>query len=214
MSDPVPSQAIIDAIGRVSEALIEQSEYLTELDQAVGDGDAGITLSKVADALLAYIADTPIEDVGTWFAGAGLAVNRAASSTLGTLTATALMSAGKTVKGKPGITVEDTALMFEAAVAGIQHRGKAELGDKTIVDALHPASEAYRAAVTSGSSVEEAGLKALEAAEEGRDRVTPLRSRIGRAAWVGERTEGKVDPGCAALVIVLRAIVGEQAGAA
>jgi dihydroxyacetone kinase-like protein len=101
--------------------------------------------------------------------------------------------------------------MFEAALAGVQHRGKATLGDKTIVDTMHPASEAYRAAVTAGATPREAGSKALHAAEEGLDRVTPLRSKVGRAAWVGERTEGKVDPGCAAVVIVLRAILDDGA---
>ncbi len=122
---------------------------------------AGITLTKVAEALRLYVTDAPIEDVGMWFAGAGMAVNRAAPSTLGTLTATALMSAGKTVKGKMAITLEDTALMFEAALAGVQHRGKASFGDKTIVDALQPAAEAYRAAVTNGASAPEAGSQAL-----------------------------------------------------
>jgi len=207
VSDSVPNQAIVDAILRVSGALIEQREYLTELDQAIGDGDAGITLSKVGDALVAYTADTPIDDVGMYLAGAGMAVNRAASSTLGTLTATALISAGKVVKGKAAITVEDTDLMFEAALAGIRQRGKAELGDKTLVDAMHPAIEAYHAGLEAGATAGEAGAKALRAAEEGRDRVTPLRSQIGRAGWVGERTEGKVDPGREALVVALRAVV-------
>ncbi|MFV2064273.1 MAG: DAK2 domain-containing protein [Chloroflexota bacterium] len=207
MSDSVPSEAIIEAIRRISDALIEQRDYLTELDQAIGDGDAGIRLAKAADTLLGYVADTPIEDVGAYLAGAGMAVNRAAPSTLGTLTATALMSAGKMVKGQNDITLEDTALMFEAAAAGIQRRGKASLDDKTIVDAMHPAAEAYSAAVAGSASAREAGQAAASAAEKGRDRVTPLRSKIGRASWVGERTEGKVDPGCAALVIVLRALV-------
>ena len=211
MSDFVPNQAIVGAIRRISDALTEQSEYLTKLDQAIGDGDAGITLSKAAAALLEYVADRPIEDVGTWFAGAGMAINRAAPSTLGTLTATALMSAGKVVKGKPDISVDDTALMFEAALAGIQHRGKTKLRDKTIVDAMHPACEAYGTAIADGTSLEDAGLRTLRAAEAGRDRVTPLRSQIGRASWVGERTEGKVDPGCAAFVIVLQAILGDRA---
>lgn len=186
MSDVVPNQAIVDAIRRASDAIIEQSEYLTELDQAIGDGDTGITLTKVAEALLEYTVDRLVEDVGVYLAEAGMAVNRAAPSTLGTLTATALMSATKSAKGKLHVTFDDTVLMLEAALAGVQHRGKANLGDKTIVDAMHPASEAYREAVANGASLEDAGSKALLAAEEGHDRVVPLRSKIGRASWVGE----------------------------
>jgi dihydroxyacetone kinase len=97
--------------------------------------------------------------------------------------------------------------MLTAADLGIQERGKAQLGDKTVVDALHPAAEAFAAAMSSGESCAQAGKKMLAAAEAGRDRVTPLQSRIGRAAWVGERTIGKVDPGCAALVVIFKALV-------
>ena len=138
---------------------------------------------------------------------AGMATNRAAPSTLGTLTATALMRAGKVAKGKTEIGPDDLVQMFNAAVEGVQQRGKANLGDKTIVDAMHPSAEAFEAAVIEGQSLSEAGKKTLQAAEEGRDRVTPLRSKIGRASWVGERTEGKIDPGCEAFVVVLRTLI-------
>jgi len=97
--------------------------------------------------------------------------------------------------------------MFAAADTGIQERGKAKLGDKTIVDAIHPASETFAAALSAGEPLEQAGAKALQAAKDGRDSVTPLRSKIGRASWVGERTEGRVDPGCAAFVVMLSAIL-------
>lgn len=97
--------------------------------------------------------------------------------------------------------------MFKAADLGMQERGKAKPGDKTIIDALHPAYEAFAAAVEGGASLSGAGAKALVAAEAGRDSVTPLRSKVGRASWVGERTEGQVDPGCEALVVMLKAVV-------
>jgi dihydroxyacetone kinase len=207
MAEMLQNQAIVAAIQRASNALIVQSEYLTTLDQAMGDGDTGITLSKVANALLDYVENNPFDDIGKYLMSAGMAANRAAPSTLGTLTATAFIWAGKTVKGKSEISAEDTVEMFNAAVAGIQQRGKANLGDKTIVDAIHPASEAYGVAVAGGASLNVAGVQALQAAEEGRDSVTPLRSKIGRASWLGERTEGKLDPGCEALIIALKAVV-------
>ena len=148
-----------------------------------------------------------MEDVGNYLAKAGMAANKAAPSTLGTLLATALMRAGKEVKGQTDLSAQDLVKMFKAADDGIQQRGKAKLGDKTIVDAFHPASLAFSDAVAEGVSLKEAGARALRAAEGGRDQVTPLRSQIGRASWVGERTEGKVDPGCEAFVIMLSAIV-------
>ena len=207
MSETLQGQEIIAAIQRASNALKNESDYINSLDQSMGDGDTGITLNKVAGALLDYSKNNPIEDVGKFLMNAGMATNKAAPSTLGTLTATALMRAGKLVKGKSEITSEELALMFKAAVEEIQQRGKAQLGDKTIVDAIHPASEAFAGAVAEDDTLSEAGNKAVVAAEAGRDRVTPLRSKIGRASWVGERTEGKLDPGCAALVVVLKALV-------
>jgi dihydroxyacetone kinase len=127
---------------------------------------------------------------------------------MGTLTAGALMSAAKTVRDKTELEPADLVAMFRAADEGIQSRGKAKPGDKTIVDALHPASEAFATAVDAGAGLEAAAAAAIQAAEAGRDGVTPLRSKVGRASWVGERTEGKVDPGCAMFVLVLKALAG------
>ena len=204
--EPIQGQAVADALKRVCEAINEQTDYLTSLDQAMGDGDMGITLSKIAVALLAYADATPTDDISKFLVGAGMAANRAAPTTIGTLLATALMRMGKAAKDKNAFTLADMAELLSAADTGIQQAGKAKPGDKTIIDAIHPASEAFAAAVAGGASLQEAGLSALEAAKVGRDSVTALRSKVGRASWVGERTEGKIDPGCAAFVVMLSAI--------
>lgn len=206
MAETISGQAVIAALLRASNALNQNSDYLTELDQAMGDGDTGITLGKVAAAIIEYVNANPADDIGNFLAKAGMAANKAAPSTLGTLTATALMRAGKELKGKSALEPADLVTIFNAADMGVQERGKANLGDKTIVDALHPAAEAFAAAIAVDASPSAALTAAIAAAEAGRDSVTPLRSKIGRASWVGERTEGKVDPGCAALVILLLAI--------
>ena len=206
MSDKIPGQEVITAMQRVCNALLAEQNYLTSLDQAMGDGDMGLTLSKIATALLDYAATASTDDLGKFFMGAGMTANRTAPSTMGTLLATAMMRAGKEVKGKSELDAGDLARMFQAADTGIQERGKAKPGDKTIVDAMHPASEAFAAAVTAGKSLPEAGAEALQAARAGLEKVTPLRSKIGRASWVGERTIGKVDPGCAAFVVMLTAL--------
>jgi phosphoenolpyruvate---glycerone phosphotransferase subunit DhaL len=199
------------AILRVARALEAHKERLTELDQAMGDGDLGITAGKMAAALTAYGADEPTAaDVGTYVAQAGMAVNRAASSSLGTLLATAAMRAGKEVRGQERLTAADLERMLAAADAGIQERGKAKPGDKTIIDVVHPAADAFAAAVADGADAATAAARMLDAARAGRHAVTPLRSRIGRASWVGERTEGLIDPGCEAGVIILEAIASRM----
>ncbi len=119
MPETIYGQAIADAMLRVCAALKDQAEYLTSLDQAMGDGDLGITLTKIADALTQYAQVTPLTDLGKFLGGAGLAANKAGSSTMGTLLATALMRAGKVVMGKTDISTGDLAAMFKAAAAGM-----------------------------------------------------------------------------------------------
>jgi len=200
--------AVEQAILRVAGALEANREFLQQLDQASGDGDLGITAGKIASALREYAGGAAPDDLGKYLLSAGLAVNRAASSTMGTLLATALMRAAKETRSLSTLSVENLVSMLTAADLGIQERGKAQPGDKTIVDALHPAAVAFAAAVQSGAALSEAAAAMIAAAEGGLDTVTPLRSRIGRASWQGERTEGQVDPGCAALVIILKALAG------
>ena len=209
MNAGLDGAAVAAAVARIGAELVAQEAALTALDQQMGDGDLGITLSKIGLALQAFVESTPVEgDLGKWLGKAGMAANRAGSSSFGTLLATALLRGGKAVAGKATLTGEDLAAFLAAADAGVQERGKAQPGDKTVIDALHPAAEAFGAAVAAGKSVAEAGQAALAAAQAGRDRVTPLRSKIGRAGWVGECTEGKVDPGCEALVLMLGALLG------
>ena len=143
MSSTIQGTDVVDAVRRASQTLIDQRDYLTSLDQAMGDGDMGITMGKIGEALLEYVDANPIDDIGKYLFQLGTATNKAAPSTMGTLTAGALMSAGKVVRDQTELQPSDLAAMFQAADEGIQTRGKAKLGDKTIVDALHPASAAF-----------------------------------------------------------------------
>ena len=146
----IGAQAVMAAMARVCDALKAQQETLTRLDQAMGDGDLGITATKMASALRDYLKTDPGDDLGKWILGAGMAINKAASSTMGTLLATALMRAGKEARGMAELTPQVLAAMLTAADQGVMERGKAKLGDKTLVDALHPAAEAFATAVEEG----------------------------------------------------------------
>jgi phosphoenolpyruvate---glycerone phosphotransferase subunit DhaL len=197
----IQNSDIVNAINRAATRLIAMRDKLNELDAAMGDGDSGLTAEKGATGLQGYLAaNPPTADLGKWLAQAGMAYNKAAPSTMGALMATAFMRAGKEVMGKAEIDDTDLAKMFLAASLGIQERGKAKPGDKTIVDAWHPAAEEFQSA----------GKVALEAARKGRDAAIPLRSVIGRANWVGERTEGKADPGTVLFVGALEAILNAE----
>lgn len=198
---------IVDALNRIAMRLIEMRDRLNEFDAAMGDGDSGLTAEKGAMGLQQYLAENPPTDLGKWLAQAGMAYNRAAPSTMGALIATGFMRAAKEVMGKSELEPDDLARMLLAASFGIQERGKAKPGDKTIVDAWHPAAEAFKQALDSGAGLQEAGHLALEAARKGRDGVIASRSTVGRANWVGERTEGKPDPGTVLFVSALEAVL-------
>ena len=207
-SEIISGEQVRAAIARVAARLGELGELLNRLDAAVGDGDLGITAVKGGAALSDYItAKPPGDDLGAYLGGVGMAFNRAASSTFGALAATALLRAGKEIKGASALDASSLARALGAAVAGVQERGKARPGDKTLVDALHPAAEAFAAAVASGQDSRTAAVSMLEAARAGRDAVVAHQSRIGRAAWVGERTRNQPDPGSVLVVQILEAIL-------
>lgn len=211
MTEIIDGTGLSLAIERVAARLAALRDVLNRLDAAVGDGDLGITCFKGAAAMREYLAANEAgDDLGRFLSGLGMAFNRAASSTTGALTATALMRAGKEARGKATLDAPTLAKMLRAADAGIQQRGKAKPGDKTVVDALHPAVEAFADTIEQGHSLGVAAEAMLQAARAGRDAAIPLRSKIGRAAWVGERTENQPDPGTVLFVQVVEAILGTE----
>jgi dihydroxyacetone kinase len=208
MENTISGPTVAAAVARAAERMEESRDYLNRLDAAVGDGDLGITASKGATAVREYLsANPPGGDLGKFFSQMGMAFNRAASSTMGTLIATALIRAGEEARGLASLDGATLARMLRAADAGIQDRGKAGLGDKTIIDAMHPAAETFAEAVEQGKDLGAGAAAMLQAAREGRDAVIPLRSKVGRAAWVGERTENQPDPGTVLFVEVLEAVL-------
>jgi dihydroxyacetone kinase len=214
MIEKIDGHDVAAAVERAAARLIALRDRLNQLDAAVGDGDLGITAAKGASALREYISEhPPQDDVGMFLFGLGRAFNNKAPSTMGTLIATALMRAGREVRGHATLDDEALVSMLTAADSGVQERGKAKLGDKTIVDALHPAAVAFAKAIEEGKGRDAAAAAMLDAARKGRDAVIPLRSKIGRASWVGERTEGQPDPGTVLLVEILETIVGVDEGA-
>jgi phosphoenolpyruvate---glycerone phosphotransferase subunit DhaL len=211
MSDTITGEQILKAFELVTARLIEMEDDLNQLDAAMGDGDTGITVAKGAIGVRDWLRENPPgADLAKFISGAGMAFNRAAPSTIGALTATALMRAGKEAKGMKILDAATLARMVQAADEGIQERGKAKPGDKTIVDALHPAALAFANEIATGANLNTAARAMLRAARQGRDDVIPLRSKIGRAGWVGERTEGQPDPGTVLFVQVLETILEEE----
>ena len=184
-----------------------QKDFLCELDAAMGDGDQGITMAIGFRAISAGLEAVKDQDIGTIVTKSGLSFNNAAASTIGALFATACMRAGREVKGKQEIGLSDLAAMAGAAFTGIQERGKAQLGDKTVLDALAPAANALRSAAEAGLPLTEALQKGLAAAEEGLKSTIPMKSKIGRGSWIADRTVGHQDPGATSFCLMFKSAV-------
>lgn len=211
MTEYINSAQVVAAFDRATARMIEIEDYLNRLDAAMGDGDAGITAATGARGVREFLAaNAPGDDLGKFIANAGSAFNKTAPSTLAALTATACLRAGKEAKGLTQLDAPTLARMLQGADLGIQERGKTKPGDKTMVDAIHPGVVAFADAIAQGRNLSEAGQALLEAAREGRDRAIPLRSQVGRASWVGERTENQPDPGTVLFVQLVEAIVGAE----
>ena len=207
MADTIKGADVAAALQRASQTLVAQADYLTKLDQAIGDGDMGVTMRVIGEALLGYVDENEVDDIGQYLAKAGMLAEQGRSLHDGYAAVYNAHARRQSRAARPNLTAQDLAEMFVAADEGVAERGKANLGDKTIRDALTPAQEAFSSAIAEGASLNDAYARALDAAKAGRDSVTPQRSKVGRAGWVGERTEGQVDPGCEMLVLVMESVV-------
>jgi dihydroxyacetone kinase phosphoprotein-dependent L subunit len=189
----------------ISKEVVPQADTLRELDAKIGDGDLGITVTRGMEAVIAGLKELEGTPVSNQLARSGMAFNRAAASTFGVLFATAMMRGGAAVKDREDVGASDVAAIGQAAMKGLMDRGKAKIGDKTLLDALAPAIEAFDKANAAGKSLREATGAAVAACETGTTATIEMQSRVSRAGWMGERSIGVQDPGATAVLFMLQA---------
>ncbi|HYY31179.1 MAG TPA: DAK2 domain-containing protein [Chthoniobacterales bacterium] len=207
---------LIKVLQQVAEDMIAAEGEFQALDAALGDGDLGVTARMGFQAIRDVCqksGETQTSDIGNLLSAAGIAFMNANASTMGTLMGTAWLRAGKVAAGKTSLTLGDAVAMCRAAAEGIQRRGKAQLGDKTMLDAIFPACDALAAAAQSGKACVEAFGLAAEAAERGVKETTPLQSQVSRASWLQERSKGLPDPGASLCVRLFQSIANRLGGA-
>lgn len=178
---------------------------LIELDRAIGDGDHGENMDRGFQAVLQKLDEAPPETPGAAFKLTAMALMSKVGGAAGPLYGTAFLRASTAVGDAVELDAGQLAGALAAARDGIVARGKAELQDKTMVDAWTPAVEAAEAAAGAGSSVREVLESAAKAAEEGAVATDPLVARKGRASYLGERSAGHRDPGAVSSALILRA---------
>ena len=210
----VTSQDVRSWIERYAAVVAENREYLTRLDQAIGDGDHGTNMNRGMQAAVGKIEGLDDADPGSLLKTVGMALISTVGGAGGPLYGTLFLQMGTVVTGKAEIAPDDWAAALEAAVKGVQARGKAEPGDKTMIDALIPARDAFSGALGEGASLDDALRRSADAAEAGMEQTTPLVARKGRASYLGERSAGHQDPGATSSYLLLRAAADSLGGPA
>jgi len=180
-------------------------EQLTELDAAIGDGDHGINMDRGMSAVLGKVDAGPQEDIGALLKAVGMTLVSTVGGAGGPLYGTLFMQMGTALSGKAVIGLDDWTAALDAAVSGVQARGKAEPGDKTMIDALIPGRDALKSALVGGASFEDALKRSADAAGQGMRDTVPLVAKKGRASYLGERSAGHQDPGATSSHLLLEA---------
>ena len=193
--------AWLTALRRV---MAENKEYLTELDAAIGDADHGINMNRGFEAVSSELADNPPQDIGAALKAVAMTLIRTVGGAAGPLYGTFFLRASSTCSGEAKLPASGIVEMFEAGVLGVQQRGKAELNDKTMLDALYPALLAMKSALARGADVPELLTEGALAAEDGMSNTIPLQARKGRASYLGERSIGHQDPGATSAYLMVK----------
>ena len=194
---------IKEAFTVIVEKLKDNREKLNKLDSEIGDSDHGQSVLKAFDGADKRITDNDSKDIGILLEEAAKSIISTAGGATGPLYGSAFLEASKVLKGKEKLGHSDIENMLKAMEEGICKRGQARPGDKTMLDTLHPAVEAYSDSAEIVSGIE----NALEAAEKGKLSTKNMVSNIGRSKRLGQRSKGHIDPGAASMKIVLEGLL-------
>jgi dihydroxyacetone kinase-like protein len=185
----------------------EQSDHLTQLDSAIGDGDHGINMNRGFDAVTKALAgQDPSLPPGQLLMLAGKTLVATVGGASGPLYGTAFRAAGRALGKDEEFDGAELLGALEASIAAVQDLGAAAPGDKTMIDALVPAVGAMRSELESGADVPVAVGAAARAAEEGARATVPMQARKGRASYLGERSIGHQDPGATSSALLIEAL--------
>jgi phosphoenolpyruvate---glycerone phosphotransferase subunit DhaL len=212
---PITHAAVEDWMKRFAAEVAENRAYLTRLDGDIGDGDHGTNMDRGMKKALERLEATDGDDIGASLKAVGMALVSSVGGAAGPLYGTLFMQMGQAAAGKSELDLAGFTEALDAGVQGVIKRGKAERGDKTMLDALGPALDALRE--EGGDDVAGALQRAAAAAREGMEATVPLVARKGRASYLGERSAGHQDPGATSSHLLLKTVAeavgsGDAAG--
>jgi dihydroxyacetone kinase phosphoprotein-dependent L subunit len=180
----------------------ENKAWLSEIDGAVGDGDHGINMAKGFSMVKADIDRQP-DDLGSLLSYVGMILLTHIGGAMGPIYGTFFMKMGKAIQGKKKLEIADVSNMLTGALEGVVRRGGAEVGDKTLVDTLSAAKEAFEKAAASGKDLGESIDEMMAAARRGMESTKEMVAKKGRSSRLGERSKGTIDAGAASCYLIL-----------
>lgn len=187
---------------------IEQNkEYLTELDAAIGDADHGINMQRGWKKVSSQLPTLADQDIGSILKTVSMTLISSVGGASGPLYGTWFLRASAAVTGKQELTEQDILELLQAGLTGVLQRGKAELGDKTMVDVLSPAVVKFGEAVGEGNNICQALQQGVAVAQQGMKETIPMLARKGRASYLGERSRGHQDPGATSACFMLQSLL-------
>jgi phosphoenolpyruvate---glycerone phosphotransferase subunit DhaL len=203
---PITTEDTLHWLQQLALTLHENRDYLTQLDSAIGDADHGINMDRGFKAVMEKLQNHAEMDIGSLLKLVGTTLVSTVGGASGPLYGTAFLRAGIAVAGKRELYEADYIALLEAAVEGIKARGRAQPGEKTMLDALTPALAAARAAEAAHLGIVGVTRQASDAAEEGMQATIPLVATKGRASYLGERSAGHQDPGATSSWLILKTL--------
>ena len=204
----ITSAEVRDWIRAYAAAISEHRAELVKLDTAIGDGDHGTNMDRGMRKAVEKVDGTDGDDIGALLKAVGMALVSSVGGAAGPLYGTLFLQMGTASTGREELDLAGWTAALESGVRGLQARGKAEPGDKTMVDALVPALEALRGAGDDGGGLADALRRSADAAEEGMRATIPLEARRGRASYLGPRSVGHQDPGATSAQLLLAVAAG------
>lgn len=202
----ISRDAVLEWLKAFAVAIETQKDYLTQLDSEIGDADHGANMTRGLKACVEALPSVADKDIGSVFKAVGMKLISTVGGASGPLYGTLFLQMATTSNGKLELSLAEWVATLEAGINGVLTRGRANLGDKTMIDALSPALVALKTAAANGASLSEALRLSAEACAAGRDATIPLVAKKGRASYLGERSAGHQDPGATSSAIMLQTI--------
>ncbi len=203
----ITKEQIIQWLAKSAAILNENKAYLTELDSAIGDADHGANMARGFNAVLDKLPAVADKDIGTLLKTTGMTLMSSVGGTSGPLYGAFFMRGASAVAGKAELNADDLGQLLADGSSGIVQRGRAEVGDKTMVDAWLPAVAAFKTALADGKDISAAMQLCVDAAEQGMRSTIPLQAKKGRASYLGGRSIGHQDPGATSTYLLLKALL-------